>query len=317
MELSAPLFVSWQLTRDCNLACTHCCTDSAPGKAVKGELNREEALHLARQIVTAEVPYVMLAGGEPLMVPHFLEIAELLGNGGVDLKIETNGQYLTPEIAQRLAQLPIRSIQISLDGDTPETYGRQRVGGKLEKAWAACRMVREAGMPLEITFAPTRDNIAEAEAVARRAVDLGAFRFNTGQLMRLGTASRLWDRLEPTREQYADFREMLDNMSKTLEGKIELCYLPFTIEEGLAESLSAPPATLLVLPHGKIKVTAPLPYTCADVRDQTLAQCWDAYRQAWQTEAFAIAARRVLDAPELLADANKWQPLEVPVLAGR
>ena len=28
----APIFVSWQLTRDCDLACLHCCTESAPGK---------------------------------------------------------------------------------------------------------------------------------------------------------------------------------------------------------------------------------------------------------------------------------------------
>jgi len=26
--------VTWQLTRDCNLACLHCCTDSAPGRAL-------------------------------------------------------------------------------------------------------------------------------------------------------------------------------------------------------------------------------------------------------------------------------------------
>ena len=25
--LRAPLFVSWQLTRDCDLTCVHCCTE--------------------------------------------------------------------------------------------------------------------------------------------------------------------------------------------------------------------------------------------------------------------------------------------------
>ena len=29
--LKAPLFVSWQITRDCDLSCVHCCTGSAPG----------------------------------------------------------------------------------------------------------------------------------------------------------------------------------------------------------------------------------------------------------------------------------------------
>ena len=98
---------------------------------------------------------------------------------------------------------------MSLDGDTQEVYERQRPGASLAKAHAACRAVREAGLPLEITFAPTRLNVHEAEAVIERARALGAFRFNTGRLMRIGTAARLWDKLEPTDEQYADFRALL------------------------------------------------------------------------------------------------------------
>ena len=91
-RLRAPLFVSWQLTRDCDLACLHCCTDSAPGKRLPDELSAEEAGLVAAEIIRNEVPYVMLCGGEPLVVPHFFAIAEALGAAGVQLKIETNGQ---------------------------------------------------------------------------------------------------------------------------------------------------------------------------------------------------------------------------------
>ena len=93
-------------------------------------------------------------------------------------------------------RVPIRSIQISLDGDTDETYARQRVGGSLAAAHAACRTVRRHGMPLEVTFAPTRINVHEVEAVIDRARELGAFRFNTGRLMRLGTAARQLQKVE-------------------------------------------------------------------------------------------------------------------------
>src|SRR5438128_6720858 len=172
--LSAPLLVTWQLTRDCDLACLHCCTDSAPGKRLADELGREEALRLADDIAASGVPYVMLAGGEPLVVGHFFEVAERLGEAGVKLKIETNGQRFDESAAQRLAKLPIRSIQVSVDGDTQEVYGRQRAGGSLARAHAACRAVRSAGLPLEITFAPTRINIHEALAVIERARALGA-----------------------------------------------------------------------------------------------------------------------------------------------
>src|SRR6516225_10267677 len=116
--LRAPLFVSWQLTRDCDLCCLHCCTESAPGKRLKDELDAEQALGLVREIVRNEVPYVMLCGGEPLVSPHFFAVAEALGAAGIQIKIETNGQKLNADVAEGLARLPVRSIQISLDGDT-------------------------------------------------------------------------------------------------------------------------------------------------------------------------------------------------------
>lgn len=307
-HLRAPLFVSWQLTRNCDLACLHCCTESAPGKRLPGELDVDEALRLAQQIIEAEVPYVMLCGGEPLVVPHFLRIAETLGGAGVQLKIETNGQRFDTDVAERLARLPVRSVQISLDADTEEVYKRQRPGGSLAKAHAACRAVRTAGMPLEVTFAPTRINIGEIDAVIERALALGAFRFNTGKLMRIGTAARLWNKLEPSAEQYEQMLETL-RRHKAVEASMELCYVPFTIEEGLQRSFSEPPATMLVLPDGRVKVAAALPHICADLRRQTLMQAWDAYRGAWRVPEVLDEVCRAMDDAALHSRANRWKVL--------
>jgi len=309
-SLGAPLLVTWQLTRDCDLACLHCCTDSAPGKRLGDELTREEALRLAADIVASGVPYVMLAGGEPLVVPHFLEVAEALGEGGVRLKIETNGQRFDEAMAARLARLPIRSIQVSLDADTQETYARQRPGGVLEKAHAACRAVSAAGLPLEITFAPTRMNIHEAEAVISRARFLGAFRFNTGRLMRIGTAARHWARLEPAPGAWEAFRTLLDR--EAARPGMELCYEPFSMQEGLAAALEQPPATLLVLPNGWVKVAAALPEVCADLRQRKLSQAWDDYRCAWRGSTMASAVRAAMDDESRHAQANSWRLIPVP-----
>lgn len=310
-SLRAPLFVSWQLTRDCDLCCLHCCTDSAPGKRLPDELSAEEAMQVAAGIVRAEVPYVMLCGGEPLVVPHFFEIAEALGTAGIRLKIETNGQRFDGVVAARLARLPIRSIQVSLDGDTQDVYESQRPGGSLEKAHAACRAAREAGLPLEVTFAPTRLNLHQAGAVMRRARELGAFRFNTGQLMRVGTAARLWGRLEPSAEQYRDYRALLAREAATVGREMEICYSPFTLEEALKESLSEPPATLLVLPNGWVKVAAALPQVCADLRRSTLNEAWTAYCSAWHDDAVIAAVRRAAEDGRQHAEANRWQPMAI------
>ena len=302
-SFAAPTMVTWQLTRDCNLACLHCCTDSAPGKALPYELSRERALSLCAEIVAAGVPYAMIVGGEPTLVPHFAEVCRTLSDGGVLLKIETNGMSFDVESVKGLA---IRSIQISLDGATQETYAKQRPGGDLSKVLATCRAVRAAGLPLEITFAPSKINIHEAEAVIALAVELGAFRFNTGQLMRLGTAAKLWDRLEPSKEQYASFRAMLDQC----RAPIELCYLPFSIEEEMKGRKLEPSGTLLILPDGHVKVTAPLPYTCSDLTRHSFLEAWDAYRKAWSDPRVQNGLERLAADPAFSAKANQWVPLD-------
>ncbi len=310
-QLGAPLLVTWQVTRDCDLACLHCCTDSAPGKRLADELTRAEALGLASDIVAAGVPYVMLVGGEPLVCPHFFEIAELLGGAGIDLKIETNGQRLDGKAVRRLTALPIRSIQVSLDGDTPEVYARQRPGGSLEKAHAACQAVADAGLPLEITFAPTRMNIHEAGPVIARARALGAFRFNTGRLMRIGTAARHWSRVEPSEEEYTRFRAVLARESAVTG--MELCYEPFTVQEGLRRAAKEPPATLLVLPNGWVKAAAALPYVCADLRRVSLREAWEDYRRAWRGATMAAAVHDAIADEGRHGEANAWRLLPINV----
>jgi MoaA/NifB/PqqE/SkfB family radical SAM enzyme len=281
--LSAPLLVSWQITRDCDLACLHCCTDSAPGRKMRNELSAAEAFAFAGQIIDAAVPYVMLCGGEPLRVPYFLDLAEHLGRAG--------------------------SIQISLDGATQATYAAQRPGGSLAKAHAACRLVREFSLPLEVTFAPTRLNIAEAEAVIEDARTLGAFRFNTGMVMALGRAARLWNRLVPDAGEIARFLELLQHVSTKVDNRMELCYQPFCVEDGLRQSLKTPPATLLVLPDGAVKLAGAVGHFCGNIRDMPLPAVWQAYRAAWHNQAVIASIEHMIAAGPPYRYANSLQDL--------
>jgi hypothetical protein len=54
-------------------------------------------------------------------------------------------------------------------------------------------------------------------------------------------------------------------------------------------------------------VAAPLPQICADLRRDRLDDAWNAYRAAWRSDRVLSAARRVIDDPALLANANGWQ----------
>jgi hypothetical protein len=74
----------------------------------------------------------------------------------------------------------------------------------------------------------------------------------------------------------------------------------------LAQSLDSPPATLLVLPNGFVKVAAAIGYVCADVRSVSLAQAWKHYRDAWRNEAVIAAISRAISGDEWHAGANTW-----------
>ena len=160
----------------------------------------------------------------------------------------------------------MRSIQISLDGDTQEAYARQRPGGSLARRTPpAARRARPACRS-KSPSPPPDYNIHEAEAVIEQARALGAFRFNTGRLMRVGTAARLWEACSRARRNIAHFRQHARApIRRRVGGPMEFCYSPFSHRGRVARSLADPPATMLVLPDGWVKVAAPLPYICADV----------------------------------------------------
>lgn len=95
---------------------------------------------------------------------------------------------------------------------------------------------------------------------------------------------------------------------------MRLCYAPFSIEESLREFIAQAPATMLVLPNGKVKVAAALPYLCADLRRQSMTDAWDAYRNAWRDETVMDAIRRASFDDEHHGQANAWQSLPVSLM---
>ena len=77
--------------------------------------------------------------------------------------------------------------------------------------------------------------------------------------------------------------------------------------DGLRVSIEEPPATLLVLPNGWVKVAAALTHICADLRRDTLAETWRRYRDAWRDESILTALHRAIDDEACHVEANWWQ----------
>lgn len=136
------------------------------------------------RVVARAFPYVrqvyLDAWGEPLLNPHFWEMAALAREHGCSVGATTNGVLLDPHIAESLAR-NLDVVGISIDGATPQTYERIRVGARFEKVVEGIRALvaarkahRPDGLPLiSLLFLKTQENIYELPAFVDLAGTLG------------------------------------------------------------------------------------------------------------------------------------------------
>jgi MoaA/NifB/PqqE/SkfB family radical SAM enzyme len=304
-EYRAPLFVAWQLTNRCGARCIACCEESGPDKAWSDELGRDEALDLARRILAFGVPYVAFGGGEPLGVSYCWELFELFTAAGVSVKIETDGSHIDDIAADRLAALAVQCVQISVDGATAATHERVRPGSSFAAAIAAIERLVARGRAPQLVFVPTRLNIHEIVAAYDLAASLGCSAFVTGPLMRIGRAAAAWDHIACSDKQWERAVDALRERASSIAAPIALSIYPWDIVTEMERRLDNPQAMLLVVPNGKVKLLNALPFAPADLRHESLADAWQAYRDAWRATEVREFVTKCRTNPTLLRHANE------------
>jgi len=308
-EYRAPLFFAWQLTNRCSARCIACCEESGPDKAWRDELTRDESLDVARRIADEGIPYVAFGGGEPLGAPHCWDIFELLAGAGVSLKLETDGSRIDAAGADRLAALAVQCVQISVDGATAATHERVRPGSSFAAATGAIERLSARGLSPQLVFVPNRLNIHEIVAAWDLAVALGCGAFVTGPLMRIGRAAAAWDEIACSDDDWRRAVDALRERAAARDDGVALSIYPWDILTEMETRLASPQAMLLVVPNGKVKLLNALPFSPADLRQDSLGQAWQAYKDAWRAPEVRefIAACRTN--PTLLKHANEtWRP---------
>jgi len=304
-DYDAPLFLAWQLTNRCSARCLACCEESGPDKAWRDELSRDEALRLADAIVDLGIPFAAFGGGEPLGVAHCWDVFERLAAGGVALKLETDGSRIDVGAADRIADLAVDCVQISVDGATAATHQRVRPGSSFAAAIGAIERLVARGYPPQFVFVPTRLNLSEIVAAYDLASTLGCSAFVTGPLMRIGRAAAAWDTLGCSDDEWQRAVAALRERAAASTGGPALSIYPWDIVTEMQTRLESPQAMLLVVPNGKVKLLNALPFAPADLRRDSLQDAWHAYRAAWRTTEVRDFVLRCRSEPALLRHANE------------
>lgn len=305
-DLGAPLYVAWQTTNECNLACLHCIEESGPGKAFKDELTKEQTFDVLKQLADLQVPYLSFSGGEPMVHPYFWEMVEFCAKHDMRLKLETNGHFLTKDAAKRLRDLNIKAVQVSMDGGSRETFNKIRIHGDFDKMREGVANLKEAGVGIEINYSPTKFNTHEIGMAVDLAYEMGAYSFYTGRTMYTGNAVKTWHLLVPSDEQYEQYFSDLHAKCKEYDGRMRVYFHEMGLLEELRYRIKNPAALFIILPNGLVKLINALPFTCGDLRKDSVTQVWKNFQVAWKRPEVKEFVERMANEPKLTSELHRW-----------
>lgn len=185
--------VAWEVTRSCNLACSHCRASSKYG-AHPDELTTVECFKLIDEIVSFGRPIIILTGGEPLLRKDIFEIAEYGKNKGLTMVMAPNGTLLSDENIKKILNSGIKRISVSLDGPDAASHDNLRqVPGAFKQACEGIGRARKAGLEFQVNTTVTKRNIELLPKIVQLAKELGAKAHHIFLLVPTGRAKEMVD----------------------------------------------------------------------------------------------------------------------------
>ncbi len=156
--------VVWNTTRRCNLACVHCYSNSDRACS-SDELSGREARAFIDDLARFGVPVLLLSGGEPLLRPDVVELAEYASAVGLRVAFSTNGTLIDRRRARELRDAGVAYVGVSLDG-LGETNDRFRgVDGAFDRALEGMRACRSMGLKVGLRYTMTRANVRDIPGI--------------------------------------------------------------------------------------------------------------------------------------------------------
>jgi Fe-coproporphyrin III synthase len=157
-------------TARCNSRCLSCDWWQADGKS---DLTMAEIREVAAELPRLGTRVVVFTGGEPLVRPDVMEVADLFRAQGLTLQLLTSGLALERHAAAIAARF--QTVIVSLDGHTPELYKRIRGVDGLELVSAGVRRLRALAPQVTVKARSTlhRHNFRHLPDLIAKARELG------------------------------------------------------------------------------------------------------------------------------------------------
>jgi radical SAM protein with 4Fe4S-binding SPASM domain len=170
LEHRVPLSVQFDLTYRCNERCVHCYLDHDD----HGELTTVEVKSVLDQLAAEGTLFLIFSGGELLLRKDLFELLGYARELGFDVKLKTNAILLGEREADRIRDLGIRQVQVSIYSHRPEVHDAiTKVPGSLQRSLTAIRFLRARGLHVLMANVLMRQNAGDYPHVRALAAELG------------------------------------------------------------------------------------------------------------------------------------------------
>ncbi len=285
VKKKSPRFMGWGITQQCNLACPHCYSSAASKHP--DELSVPECRAVIDALSELGVETIGWTGGEPLMRKDLEETIAYAGDRGISSAITTNGVLLTAKRARQLKEVGVESIQVSLDGSTPERNAmmRQATGRQFERVISGIRSSQQMGFRVHLAMLLGQANLEDARDFVALARDLGvsSVRFCAFVPKGRGSATTIKEKLS-----FSDRLNDLKILVEGLRGSVDPVILFDPAFGPLPPDYQFHPCiagteTFYLAPNGDVFPCTSLiddEFTVGNVRQRSLFSLWNDSRMA-------------------------------------
>lgn len=265
---SRPRYISFVITKNCNLRCLHC--DIWKNKNYGGELDDEKWLQALEEIKNwLGTQEIEINGGEPLLKKELVaKLIEKCSQLNLPVGLNTNGTIIDRQTAKNFFEYNLKSVKISLYSLNAAIHDELRgMGGALDKTKQALFCLNELrqnkSTRIEIGMLLTRLNFLEIDSVSSYArqnkfdliIQPLDFNIDAGYKNDWQINSNLWPEKEQVKKYLKPFILKKDAVIKNPAYYLKQIY-KYYLNPGQLEKrkCQAPWNNLIIEPDGDVKL---------------------------------------------------------------
>ncbi len=177
-----PERLTLEMTSYCNLRCRMCPkTAGHVNTAVNKVINQEVLERVVPLFSRIETLHLSGLWGEVFLhTDLYFRILRLAKEAGCEVRTISNGSLMTRDVSEKLVELGLDDLTISVDAATPETYRQIRVGGDFKKLVKQIKRLQKIKKKkgkerpfLHFGFVGMKRNIRELPELVKIAAKLG------------------------------------------------------------------------------------------------------------------------------------------------